>query len=106
MKWRLIPLRNYPAPLNMAIDDALAESVLKSRIPAIRFYKWKGSAVSIGINQNQNEINLDLCKKLGVDVVRRMTGGAAVFHDKNDLTYSVIAPIELFGDIQKAYFEI
>jgi len=108
MNYRLIEQQAYDAAMNMAIDHAIYESVANEReLPTIRFYKWKNNSVSIGAYQNPRDINLDLCKKNKVDVVRRMTGGRAVFHDKNDFTYSVIAPIRIFNySIKNAYNQI
>ncbi len=108
MVWRLIEQKTYTAAMNMAIDEAITQSVSKNKsLPTIRFYKWKNNSVSIGSNQNQDEVNLALCRKHNVDVVRRITGGRAVFHDKLDFTYSVIAPISIFDNsIKNAYSEI
>ncbi len=108
MKWRLIEQSTYNAAMNMAIDHAIYESVANEReMSTIRFYKWSNSSVSIGAYQNSNDINLDACKKYKIECVRRMTGGRAVFHDKADFTYSVIAPIRVFGySIKNAYQEI
>ncbi|MBI2541414.1 lipoate--protein ligase family protein [Candidatus Woesearchaeota archaeon] len=108
MKWRLIEQETYSAAMNMAIDHAIYESVANGReLPTIRFYRWKGNSVSIGAYQNPNEINIAACKKLNVPIVRRMTGGRAVFHDKADFTYSVIAPIRAFNySIENAYRQI
>ena len=108
MQWRLIKQQAYSAPMNMAIDHAIYESVANGREqPTIRFYKWQNNSVSIGAYQNPKDINFDACKKHSIDVVRRMTGGRAVFHDKRDFTYSVIAPIRVFGySIKNAYTEI
>ncbi len=108
MTWRLIEQEAYNADMNMAVDHAIYESVANEReLPTIRFYKWFNSSVSIGAYQNHKEINLDACKKYNVEVVRRMTGGRAVFHDKVDFTYSVIAPIRIFGySIENAYKQI
>ncbi len=94
--------------MNMAIDHAVYESVANGREnPAIRFYKWKNNSVSIGAYQNPKEINLEFCNKNRIEAVRRITGGRAVFHDKADFTYSVIAPIRVFGySIKNAYEEI
>ncbi len=108
MQWRLIEQEHYNAAMNMAVDEAICKSVTsKEQLPTIRFYKWKNNSVSIGSYQNQNEINLGLCKKNKVDVVRRITGGRAVYHDKRDFTYSVVAPIKVFDySIKNAYAEI
>ena len=108
MQWRFIEQQEYSAAMNMAIDHAIYESVANEReLPTIRFYKWANGSISLGAYQNPNEINLDLCKDNNIDVVRRMTGGRAVLHDKVDFTYSVIAPIRVFGySIENAYKEI
>ena len=108
MKWRLIEQQAYDAHMNMAVDHAVYESVANGReLPTIRFYKWNKSSVSLGAYQNPKEINLDACKKHNIGIVRRMTGGRAVYHDKVDFTYSVIAPIRVFNySIQNAYREI
>jgi len=92
-EWRLIDLDVYDGFMNMAIDEAILEARIKDLAPnTIRFYRWNPSAVSIGIHQSiYQEVNLEACKQLGVDVVRRITGGGAVYHDfEGELTYSVV----------------
>ena len=108
MGWRFIEQEDCTAAMNMAIDHAIYESVANKReLPTIRFYKWENNSISIAAYQNPKEINLEACKKHNVDVVRRMTGGRAVYHDKADFTYSVIAHIRMFDySIKKAYSEI
>ena len=96
--------------MNMALDEAVCNGVRDSTSsPTIRFYGWKPSAVSIGRFQSlQDEVDLKRCDELGVDVVRRRTGGGAVFHDsENEVTYSIIAPeLAMPKDINVAYQEI
>jgi lipoate-protein ligase A len=95
MEWRILRLDTYDAFLNMAIDEAVSKAVAKGKaLPTIRFYTWQPSAVSIGYFQGMNdEVDVEKCKKLGVDFIRRRTGGGAVYHDENgEITYSVIAP--------------
>ena len=70
---------------NMAIDEVL----LSSRVPVLRFYQWEPCAVSIGRYQDLNEIDMEYCAENSIDVVRRITGGKAVLHEK-ELTYSFI----------------
>ena len=108
MNWRLIEQESYSAAMNMAIDQAIYESVANGREnPTIRFYKWFNNSVSIGAYQDWKDINSDACKKHKIDVVRRITGGRAVFHDKADFTYSFIAPIRIFDySIKNAYAHI
>ena len=99
INWRIIPLEEHDAFTNMAIDEAVSEAVASGvSPPTIRFYKWKPSAVSIGCFQSMHdEIDLEVCKQHGVDAVRRRTGGGAVYHDnEGEITYSIIAPQDMF----------
>ena len=92
-KWRLIPFSSNDAALNMAIDESILRLKSEGKVPnTIRLYSWKPSAVSIGFFQSiEDEVNLMRCKKLEIDIVRRITGGGAVYHDQNgEVTYSII----------------
>lgn len=93
--WRLIDMRIEDAATQMAIDEAIAMARLEEDTPdTIRLYRWKPSAVSVGYFQSlEKEVNLDACEKYGVDVIRRITGGGAVYHDYGgEITYSLVAP--------------
>ena len=92
-QWRLLHTENNSAYRNMAIDWAVLKANSEGKIPpTVRFYTWKPSAISIGYFQSLNEeIDIDICKKYGVDYVRRITGGGAVYHE-NELTYSIVIP--------------
>jgi len=91
---------------NMAIDESL---LLNSKIPVLRVYSWSLKAVSVGYNQKvMEEINADYCKKNNIEIVRRITGGKAVFHDK-EITYNFIVPEKsglLSNNINESYKEI
>jgi lipoate-protein ligase A len=92
-EWRIIGLDINDAYMNMAIDEAILTARIKELVPnTLRFYRWKPSAVSIGRFQNVfKEIQIENCKKQGIDIVRRITGGGAVYHDfKGEITYSLI----------------
>jgi lipoate-protein ligase A len=109
--WRLIPTETYNAFMNMAIDEAILQSRINNLVPnTIRLYQWRPSAVSIGKNQNPNEtLYTETCHKLGVDIVRRNSGGGTVFHDQTgELTYSVTAHTRDFNasDITEVYTSI
>lgn len=105
--WRVVAFEERSAFENMAIDEAVSNAVSKGEsLPTIRFYGWKPSAVSIGYFQSmEKEVRLEECWRLGVDVVRRRTGGGAVYHDcDGEITYSIIAPMPLFPqDIIESY---
>lgn len=89
MQCRFIDTGFNDAFTNMAIDEALLHLC---KTPTLRVYGWKPAAISVGYSQNiREEINLKNCKKFGIKIVRRVTGGKAVFHDK-EITYSFILP--------------
>jgi lipoyltransferase/lipoate-protein ligase len=109
--WRLLPLETNNGFMNMAIDEAILTSRIAGQVPnTLRFYSWQPSAVSIGKNQNpEAEVYLDACKRLGVDVVRRISGGGTVYHDfEGEVTYSVTANVADLGtaDVTSVYFKI
>lgn len=87
--WRLLLGYAMPGVLNMAIDEALLESVIAGGAPVVRFYTWQPAALSLGVNQAVGEIDLAECARRGLGVVRRLTGGRAVLH-QHELTYAVI----------------
>jgi lipoate-protein ligase A len=91
----------------MAMDRAVLVSNSKGKVPpTIRFYRWQPSAISIGYFQClEEEVDLDICKDLGVNYVRRITGGGAVYHDK-ELTYSIViseSHIKIPKNIMESY---
>jgi lipoate-protein ligase A len=97
--------------MNMAIDEAIMQARIAGEVPnTLRLYQWKPSAVSIGRNQTaQNEVYLEAAKQLGVDIVRRASGGGAVYHDSaGEVTYSVVAGVADLGsaDVTSVYTRI
>ena len=96
----------------MAIDEAILISRMENLVPnTLRFYQWQPSAVSIGKNQNPHQqVYLDNCRKLGIDLVRRNSGGGTVYHDQTgEITYSVTAPthdLSSTADITGAYTSV
>lgn len=90
--WRLLLHGARSALDNMAIDEAILRCVVAGDSPnTLRFYTWAPSAVSVGYFQGlEQEVDLEACQREGVDVIRRLTGGGAVFHDRNgEITYSL-----------------
>jgi lipoate---protein ligase len=90
-KWRLLETGYHSAAENMAIDRAILVAHSQQKVPpTVRFYGWNPPAISIGYFQKlTDEIDLEACKQYGVDYVRRITGGGAVFHE-DEVTYSVV----------------
>ena len=76
----------------MAIDEAiLRNGQVHEGVPTVRFYGWVRPSVTVGYFQDiVKEVDLGFCSAQNIDVVRRPTGGKAVYHDA-DVTYSVVA---------------
>jgi lipoate---protein ligase len=109
--WRYLPLQTFTPQMNMAIDEAILNARVAGQVPnTLRFYRWQPSAVSVGRNQNPaDEVYLDACERLGVDVVRRISGGGTVYHDfEGEVTYSVIAKASDLGtaDVTSVYVKV
>lgn len=99
--WRCIVHDAADAPTNMAIDEAM----LISGTPTLRLYTWHPSALSIGYFQGiHEEVDLEACHHHHVDVVRRISGGGAVYHDtQGEITYSLVLPeTALPRDVQQS----
>jgi lipoate---protein ligase len=96
MKLRLIDSSGLPyaGAMNMGIDEAVMGSVSRGESPpTLRLYTWSPPCVTVGYFQSlEAEVDLAACRAAGVDAVRRLTGGGAVFHHK-EITYSVILPL-------------
>ena len=77
----------------MALDEALFHSVQAGiSPPVLRLYRWSRPTVTLGYGQRgARQVNLAACHELGVDLVRRSTGGRAVLHAA-EVTYAVISP--------------
>ncbi len=89
--WRLMDSGALPAALNMGIDRALLQLHARGEAPpTLRFYQWEPPAISLGYFQQRHHFDFKRIRDLGLEVVRRPTGGRAVLH-QGDLTYSVIA---------------
>ena len=95
-EWRLMMDGKRPAAENMAIDEAVMRLRPAAGVNTLRLYGWSPSAISIGYFQSlEAEVDTGACRARGVDVVRRLTGGGAVYHDTHgDLTYSVVMPVD------------
>ncbi len=94
MKIRYIPLIETDAYTQMAIDEMLFNRVTKGEYDFIlRFYRFSPIAITIGYHQKYNRIEKDNYK---IDIVRRITGGRAVYHN-GDITYAAAGNSEIIG---------
>ena len=92
---------------NMGFDEALL--VLKNQgviPPTLRLYMWSPSTVTIGYFQRiRDVVNLEYAEKHNIPVVRRITGGGAVYHDMyGEITYSIVLDAKgSLLDVQESY---
>lgn len=87
----------------MAMDEALMEHARATGEATCRIYTWSRPTLSLGRNQTAlGHYDLELAAELGVDVVRRPTGGRAVLHHR-ELTYAVGAPAPESGSLRESY---
>jgi lipoate-protein ligase A len=83
---------------NMERDRALLRCAEDGRLetPVLVVYRWRPAAISLGFHQPGHDLDVDLARRAGIDVVRRPTGGAAVLHDE-EITYALAGPLGLPG---------
>lgn len=104
MKLRILDFGIYSGKFNMETDINLAEHCVPDEI-VLRFYRWEPFCISLGANQNLNEINIPKAKQDDIDVVYRPTGGRAILHAE-ELTYSLIYPADLNVSSRAVYHQI
>jgi lipoate-protein ligase A len=81
----LFPFQTADGPTQMAADEVLLEHAIATGRPALRFYTWERPTLSLGYFQS-------FADRFGeLPVVRRMTGGGAIIHDR-ELTYGLALP--------------
>jgi lipoate-protein ligase A len=107
--WQLIvepePL---PGSWNMAVDEHLYRLAADSPRTFLRFYRWSRPTASLGYSQDASRVvDAEFCRSRGIDIVRRMTGGKLVLHDR-EVTYSVAsADTVIFSDtLRESYRRI
>ncbi len=92
---------------NMGFDEALLVLRDQGEIPpTLRLYLWDPSAVTIGYFQRiRDVVNLEYANEKNIPVIRRITGGGAVYHDsKGEITYSIVIDTRgPFTDVQRSY---
>lgn len=85
-----------PGAHNMAADQHILSLIEDGTldVPVLRIYAWSKPTLSLGYHQQwQETVQKESLKELNIDLVRRWTGGRAVLHDHEEITYSVIAPM-------------
>lgn len=90
IRGRLLSLHAGKPARNMAIDQALLESMANSETPVLRLYLWETPALSLGYFQSVDDRGQHLYSQ-SLECVRRSSGGGAIVHDQ-ELTYSLTMP--------------
>jgi len=89
----------------MAVDEALMEAARAGRV-TLRLYRWDPPCLSFGRNQRAaGRYDANAAGREGIHLVRRPTGGRAVFHHR-ELTYSLTAPAGAWGGLRASYRRI
>ncbi len=104
-QWEVLPARRLPIALNVALDQVLTEEVAAgNRAPVLRLWDWSERAVVIGSFQSlRNEVDAEAAAELETTVVRRITGGGAMFMEPgNCITYSLCFPQSLVDGLSFA----
>ena len=103
--WNFSATGQNTGEFNMQFDEMLVRRLLEGQgLPTVRVYRWNPWAISLGYHQDISDIDVSLCQRDGIDVVRRPTGGRAILHAE-ELTYSVVMPADRRG-IHQVYNEI
>jgi len=106
--WQLVHPGPQAPALHMALDDLMLDDVAAGRrSPTLRIWEWAGSAVVMGRFQSlRNEVDAEAARRHGIEVVRRISGGGAMFIEPgNTITYSIVAPLTLIDGMtfEEAY---
>ena len=110
LPWRVVPEIPLSAAVNVALDEVISDRVGGGvASPTVRFWAWAEPAVIIGRTQSlSNEVDSVAAQQMGVSVVRRMTGGGAMFLQPHGaITYSICIPdAQLAGLSVRASYEV
>ena len=92
---KFIPYEVKTGAENMQIDSDLLDWAIENNFQdsIFRLYGWSPACISLGRNQKGDFLDENFLKENNIDVVRRLTGGRALLHDK-ELTYSFICPFD------------
>jgi lipoyl(octanoyl) transferase len=104
--WRCWLDEHRPGWANMSLDMVLLDRAEQHGESWLRLYQWEPHCLSFGRHEPAcRSYNIDRIRDLGLDTVRRPTGGRAVWH-ACELTYAVAAPWQVFGSLREAYLKI
>jgi lipoate---protein ligase len=91
LNWRLLDTGPAPGPYTAALDEAIARKRAAGEVPdTLHFYRRRPPAVTLGYSLDaEAEVNIDYCRRNGIDIVRRLSGGGAIYTDDRQLVWSL-----------------
>lgn len=98
LSWQIIRHDPLPAKYQVALDQIMTEDVGKGEMqPTLRIWSTSDSSVIIGSFQSvKNEVDEEAAKALGLSILRRVSGGGAMFMESDDIiTYSLYLPVDM-----------
>jgi len=104
MRWTLLTdPSGHPGWWQMALDQALLDEAARTGEGFVRFYRWRPWAISFGRHEPAlRRYDRSRLEAMGIDTVRRPTGGRAVWHAR-EFTYAVAAPVATLGGLAQSY---
>jgi len=89
--WRLVDVEYRKDPfMNLAVEEAIPRMVGEGKSPSTVRFWHNSNTIVIGCFQSAKlEVNMEACKETGTEIVRRFTGGGAVYHDGGNLNYAI-----------------
>jgi lipoyl(octanoyl) transferase len=107
-QWQVVDTGAGTGAFNMRLDEELARALQAGGgKPTLRLFRWDPWAISLGYNQSAEDIDGEACRRDGIDIVRRPTGGRAILHSE-ELTYSVVmhagrrSILDVYNEISRA----
>jgi lipoate---protein ligase len=107
--WRVVDVEYRDDPfMNMAVEESIPRAVGEGVAPStVRFWHNSNTIVLGCFQSAEQEVNFEACKETGTEVVRRFTGGGAVYHDAGNLNYAISLkkghPLVPDGDLQQVF---
>jgi lipoate-protein ligase A len=106
MPWRLVDTDLASPPFTAAADEAIALARSKDLVPdTLHLYRREGPTVSLGYFQSvKKDVDAEFCERNGITILRRVSGGSAIYTDPGHLIYALIVSEDtLPKDKHKAY---